>query len=83
MQIRRDRGRPTAARPRSGDRLVTAGGRPVRIVFAAAPDVVVDVPAVPVVDTIGSGDAFGAGFLAAWTGAGRCRAELRGVTPGW
>jgi fructokinase len=58
--------------------LVTDGGRPVRIVFAASADVVaVDVPAVPVVDTIGAGDAFGAGFLAAWSGAGRGRAELR------
>jgi fructokinase len=34
------------------------------------------VPAVRVVDTVGAGDAFGAGFLAAWTAAGRGRAEL-------
>lgn len=57
--------------------LVTDGGRPVRVVFAAHADVVVvDVPTVQVVDTIGAGDGFGAGFLAAWTAVGRGRAEL-------
>lgn len=34
------------------------------------------VPSVPVVDTVGAGDAFGAGFVAAWTGAGNGRADL-------
>jgi fructokinase len=34
------------------------------------------VPGVRVVDTVGAGDAFGAGFLAAWTGAGRGRDAL-------
>jgi fructokinase len=64
--------------------LLTDGPRPVRVVTTrgaavdAAVDVaVLDVPDVPVVDTIGAGDAFLAGFLAAWTRAGRGRAELR------
>jgi fructokinase len=35
-----------------------------------------DPPGVRVVDTIGAGDAFGGGFLAAWVGAGHGRAEL-------
>jgi fructokinase len=57
--------------------LVTDGPRPVRIVNATSPNVeVVEVPAVPVVDTIGAGDGFGAGFLAAWTAGGRGRADL-------
>ncbi|HEX5822813.1 MAG TPA: PfkB family carbohydrate kinase, partial [Candidatus Limnocylindrales bacterium] len=34
------------------------------------------VPAVQVVDTVGAGDAFGAGFLAAWTRSGGGRADL-------
>jgi len=55
--------------------LLTDGGGPVRVVTPA--DVVtIPVPAVPVIDTIGSGDAFGAGFLVAWTTAGRSRADL-------
>jgi fructokinase len=55
--------------------LVTDGPRPVRIVTVRE-TVAVEVPAVAVVDTIGAGDAFGAGFLAAWTNAGRGRPEL-------
>jgi fructokinase len=33
-------------------------------------------PTVRVVDTVGAGDAFGGGFLAAWVGSGRGRGEL-------
>jgi len=55
--------------------LLTDSPRPVRIVTAAGVDIL-EVPDVAVVDTIGAGDAFGAGFLAAWTRAGHGRAEL-------
>ncbi len=34
------------------------------------------VPRVEVVDTVGAGDAFGGGFLASWTTAGRGRDDL-------
>jgi fructokinase len=56
--------------------LVTDGARPVRLV-TATDDIELAVPAVRVVDTVGAGDAFGAGFLAAWTAAGRGRADVR------
>jgi len=56
--------------------LLTDGRRPVRVV-TMSDAAVLEVPDVPVVDTIGAGDAFGAGFLADWTRAGRGRAELR------
>jgi fructokinase len=36
----------------------------------------VPVPTVEVVDTVGAGDAFGGGFLASWTAAGRGRDDL-------
>jgi fructokinase len=55
--------------------LVTDGEQPVRLVTSSGVTELV-VPAVRVVDTVGAGDAFGAGFLAAWTGAGRGRADL-------
>jgi fructokinase len=55
--------------------LVTDGPRPVRVVTARSVTELA-VPAVRVIDTVGAGDAFGAGFLAAWTDAGRRRADL-------
>jgi fructokinase len=56
--------------------LLTDGGGPVRIVTAEGIRAV-PVPAIRVVDTIGAGDAFGAGFLAAWLSNGRDRSALR------
>jgi len=55
--------------------LVTDGGRPVRIVTADEVSEI-PVPTVTIVDTVGAGDSFGAGILAAWTAAGRGRADL-------
>ena len=55
--------------------LVTDGEARVRVVTMSTM-VELPVPSVAVVDTVGAGDAFGAGFVAAWTGAGHGRAVL-------
>jgi fructokinase len=55
--------------------LVTDGAAPVRA-YTAAKQVEVDVPAAPVVDTVGAGDSFGGAFLAWWTGNGHGRGGL-------
>jgi fructokinase len=55
--------------------LVTDGAKPVRA-FTAGKKIQVDVPAAPVVDTVGAGDSFGGAFLAWWTGNGHGRAGL-------
>lgn len=55
--------------------LVTDGARPVTLVTATGVTELA-VPLVRVADTVGAGDAFGAGFLAAWTRGGGGRAEL-------
>ena len=58
--------------------LVTTGGTATTIVVADAA-VTVPVEAVPVVDTIGAGDAFTAGFVTWWRGSGRGRDHLGDV----
>jgi fructokinase len=55
--------------------LVTDGPRPARA-FLPGQEMSVDVPAVPVVDTIGAGDAFGGAFLAWWSGNELTKADL-------
>lgn len=56
--------------------LLTDGGRPARIVTPRGTTPITP-PRVEVVDTVGAGDTFSGGFLAAWVGAGHGRgAEL-------
>jgi fructokinase len=55
--------------------IVTDGAAPVRA-FAGGQEIRADVPAAPVVDTVGAGDAFGGAFLTWWTGNGLGRSDL-------
>lgn len=55
--------------------LRTDGGRAVEI-RGATFRTVIPVPPVRVVDSVGAGDAFGGGFLAAWVAAGHARSDL-------
>jgi fructokinase len=55
--------------------LLTDGGRDAAIVTRRG-TIHLTPPRVEVVDTVGAGDAFGGGFLAAWIGAGRTRPDL-------
>jgi fructokinase len=67
-----------AAELREGDRtivLVTTGDLGTTIISPAG-SAMVGVDAVPVVDTIGAGDAFTAGFVSWWLASGRHRADL-------
>jgi fructokinase len=60
--------------------VVTDGGAPVRA-FAGGQQIRADVPAAPVVDTVGAGDAFGGAFLSWWIGNGLGRADLADPEP--
>lgn len=55
--------------------LVTDGPR-AALAFLAGQEISVEVPDVPVVDTIGAGDAFGGAFLAWWEGNNLGRSHL-------
>jgi fructokinase len=56
--------------------VITDGAAPVRA-FTAGQVIRAEVPAAPVVDTVGAGDAFGGAFLSWWIGNGLGRADLR------
>jgi fructokinase len=55
--------------------LWTDGGDAVQVVTERGRTAIAP-PRVPIVDTVGAGDAFGGGFLAAWIGSGHGRPEI-------
>jgi Sugar kinases, ribokinase family len=55
--------------------LFTDGANSIEVICAGGKQVL-DVPPVPVVDTVGAGDSFSGGFLAHWTRQGWGREEL-------
>ncbi len=55
--------------------LFTDGANSVRIITSTG-EQVIDVPRVPVVDTVGAGDSFSGGFLAWWMQHGKGRADV-------
>ena len=59
--------------------LLTDGGRSV-VALTRAGTQTLPVPAVNVIDTVGSGDAFGGGFLAWWSAHGLARSDLADVS---
>jgi len=60
--------------------VVTDGAAAVRA-FTAGFQIRADVPAAPVVDTVGAGDAFGGAFLTWWVGNGLGRSDLGDPEP--
>jgi fructokinase len=58
--------------------LFTDGANAVHVIAPGA-DIVLDVPRVPVVDTVGAGDSFSGGFLAYWIHGGLGRADVADV----
>jgi fructokinase len=75
---------PGASTARAARALLTHGPRVALVTDGAGPvtaytdvsEVSVPVPSVVVVDTVGAGDAFAAGFLAWWVGRSRSREDL-------
>ena len=55
--------------------LFTDGSQSVKVIMTSG-EAVIDVPAVAVVETVGAGDSFSGGFLAAWLKAGLGHADL-------
>jgi fructokinase len=63
-------------RERTGAAVLLTDGSKAVHVLVGGHEAVLDVPKVPVVDTVGAGDSFSGGFLVHWLQAGHGRAEL-------